>query len=168
MIKNAVGGSRRAFEMLMNGYVRIIYSYALARVGSHQDAQDILQETMLAIWRGIGSFKGESSFKTWLMGIARRKISDHFRSIYKTGGMPLSDMGDKLSADGGMSSLDEAVDIQNAVKKLNDSERELVFLVFTAQMTYAEASKTLEVPVGTVKSRMSRIKSKLKAQLEKG
>ncbi len=157
-----------AFERLMSRYIHIIYGYALARVGNPQDAQDILQETMLAIWRGLGSFEGRSSFKTWLIGISRRKISDHFRNAYKTDQLPLSDAEDNLSADGGMESLSEAIDIKNAVKKLSENERELVFLIFTAQMTYAEASKALEIPLGTVKSRMSAIKTKLKTQLEKG
>jgi RNA polymerase sigma-70 factor (ECF subfamily) len=167
LIQKAAAGSKSAFEMLMKGYVQVIYSYALTRVGSAQDAQDILQETMLAVWRGIGSFKGGSSLKTWVMGIARRKISDHFRSVYKTDQLPLSHVEDSLSADGGIDSLSDAIDIQNAVKKLSESERELVFLVFTARMTYAEISKTMEIPLGTVKSRMSAIKGKLRAQLEK-
>ncbi len=67
----------------MEPYNRILYNYILSRVSNAEDVQDIFQETILAIWQGLDNYKGDSSFKTWTIGIARRKIADFYRRHYK-------------------------------------------------------------------------------------
>lgn len=125
------------------------------------------QETVLAAWLGIKSFDGQSALKTWLFGIARHKLADFLRRKYRqeTEEFDCADLPDEaFIAD----DIAERTDVERAVAGLSPSERELVFLIFSACLSYAEISSVTGLPEGTVKSRMSGIKNKLRKQLGEG
>ncbi len=65
----------------LDAYGDLLFRYALARVGDTALAEDLVQETLLAAWRGRASFAGQASESTWLIGILKHKIADHFRQI---------------------------------------------------------------------------------------
>ena len=71
-----------AFAELYRRHVNRVYRYLLARTGSVQDAQDITSQTFLAALEGISSYRKEAGFAAWLLGIARRKLADHYRYHY--------------------------------------------------------------------------------------
>jgi len=151
----------------MSSHLKVIYNYVFIHVKSNEDIQDIVQETMFAVWSSLKSFENNSSFRTWIIGIARRKICDHYRSTYKIPIVSISDVEDSLIIEDDSDKLIKAIDVNNAVMRLNRTEQDLVSLAFNAQLTYQEISKVTQIPVGTVKSRMSAIKSKLRKHLEK-
>jgi RNA polymerase sigma-70 factor (ECF subfamily) len=161
---------------------------------------DILQETFISVWKCCGSYKGESKFITWIIGIARNKLNDHFRKVYsqKTSvafdeeidslssnqssnqfqynnqfrssnqlmsGSRLID-GNQLSSESQFMKLETKIDIENLLKVLPESDKELIYMVFNLEMKYSEISSILEIPEGTVKSRMARIRRKLKSLLK--
>lgn len=148
--------------------MKVLYNYVRMHVANEADGQDILQEAMLSIWRAMPTFRRESSFKTWAIGIVRRRIADHFRMVYKNEHLPLQDYQDALAAEEEFHSVITAIDVGKAMNVLNDAENEIVFLVFNARLTYSEVANILDIPQGTVKSRMSAIKSKLRGELEGG
>lgn len=150
----------------MNPHLGMIYGYARLRLPSPEDAEDTVQETMLAAWNGLGEFRGESSFLTWITGITRRKISDHYRRAYRKDNPAAKWVHDDEAEPPESEKTDEKLDVNNAVSILTAAEQELVFLIFSAQLTYNEISNLINLPVGTIKSRMSAIKSKLKTALE--
>ena len=76
-----------AFAELYRRHVDRVYRYLLARTGSVQDAQDITSQTFLSALEGIHHYRGEASFAGWVLGIARRKLADHYRSPDKSGNM---------------------------------------------------------------------------------
>ena len=164
MIKQTQNGSRDAFELLIEPYVKILFNYISYRVNDASDANDIIQETMLSIWLSIKNYEYVSSFKTWVFSIARRRLADFYRKSKKHDSLLLSDFENVLVKDNLNESIDR-IDIGNALSKLSDNERELLYLIFQAQLSYNEISIVLHIPVGTIKSRMSRIKSKLKILL---
>jgi len=151
----------------MSDHLKVIYNYIRSQIKNDEDVQDIVQETMLAIWSGLKYFRNDSSFRTWVIGIARRKIYDYYRSKYKIPEVSDFDSVDSLMTEDESDKLIKAMDVNNAVIRLDSIEQELVFLAFNAQLTYQEISEVVRIPVGTVKSRMSAIKSKLRKYLEK-
>lgn len=173
LLKKSQKGDNESFEKLMNCYMKIIYNYIILHIPNSEDAKDILQETMLAVWQGIENFNGQSVFKTWILGITRRKIADFYRRLYKTKEREFEDIDDYdeyeyLSDDNAVNNILSEIDVKNAVDTLKPQEKELIFLIFTAQLSYNEVEAITKIPLGTIKSRMASIKSKLKKQLEEG
>jgi len=167
LIRKAGSGSKEAFEVLMKGLMDIIYSYISSHVDTAEDIKDILQETMLSVWNGLKSFDSRSSFKTWVIGITRRRIADHYRKRYRDAADRLSEFEDILSSEDDYERINNRNDIKAALAVLDKTEREIVFLAFNVQLTYSEISEIMGIPAGTVKSRMSAIKAKLRKQLDK-
>ncbi len=152
----------------MDYYLKIIYNYILVHVNS-EDTNDILQETMLSVWQSLNNFENNSSFKTWVIGITRRKIADYYRKFYKSkNNVDICDYSDDLYSENHIDKLTDKIVVQNAVDTLSKIEKEIVYLVFNAQLTYKQIEQITGIPNGTIKSKMSLIKSKLKKQLEQG
>jgi RNA polymerase sigma-70 factor (ECF subfamily) len=169
LVDNARNGDKDAFERLMENHIKVIYNYIVHHVGIEEDVKDVMQETMLSIWMSLISFVGKSSFRTWAIAITKRRIADYFRSRYKSQNKPIDDYADVLvDEENGYGRIDNSLSVCDAIDALDSPDKELLFLVFYAQLTYGEVSEVLNVPVGTIKSRMSRIKAGLAKSLEEG
>ena len=165
MIDRTKNGDRNAFELLVNPYVQALCNYILFRVKNNADADDIAQETMLSIWQSISTYEYQSSFRTWAFSIAKRRVADFYRKSIRNETLPLTDFENVFTAKDNLNETIERMDIEQALANLNSKDNELVHLVFQAQLSYQEISAVLDIPVGTVKSRMSSIKTKLKTLL---
>ena len=155
-------GDSKAFEELYNANARKVFAYLRSRNLDEEAAADILQDTFIAAWRGAARFQGMARPLTWLIGIARHKLADAVRTRERTRAAPLEDF------DGRHDPLDghaAKISLREAVGKLDDSQRELLHMVFTLGMSYAEAAQALEIPEGTVKSRMYSMRKTLAGQL---
>jgi RNA polymerase sigma-70 factor, ECF subfamily len=165
LIQKAANGDRDAFEKLFEGErLEAVYAYIRSRVRDRELAKDVLSESMLAVWQGLGAFSGGARFTTWCISIARRKLADHYRRSYtgEKNERPL-EAAENLSAEtDDFERVDSKLAANTLLKTLSAKERQLVELVFNAQMSYQEAADELEIPVGTVKSRMSAIRAKLR------
>lgn len=167
LIRKSQKKDKDAFEKLMNIYMKIIYNYIAAHVSTSEDVKDIVQETMLSIWNGIKNFEQQATFKTWVLGITRRKIADYYRTIYKHAVAPLSEYEGVLIAEDEYDRINDEVTVDKATTVLSKTEKDIVYLIFKAQLNYSEISAITGIPVGTIKSKMSGIKAKLYKQLEK-
>jgi len=165
LIERIKNGDRNAFELLIDPYSKALCNYILFRVKNDFDVNDIVQEAMLSIWRSITSYNYQSSFKTWAFSILRRRLVDFYRINSKNEALPLTDFENVFTAKDNLNESIERMDIERALSNLNSDDNELVYLVFQVQLSYQEISVLLGIPVGTVKSRMSRIKTKLKTLL---
>lgn len=88
--------AKRDYSKWVDEYGDALFSYAMLRVRGRELAEDLVQETFLAALRGIENFKGESSLKTWLIGILRRKIVDHYRRSAKFVGPDSEELNEEL------------------------------------------------------------------------
>lgn len=152
-----VKGDKRACTVVIDALYRPVYRFALKLCGTPELAEDITQETFLAVWQGVGSFKGKSRFKTWVFGIAYRQFL-RIREKKTIQTIPLEDqheVEDSYDAYKHMQSMDVSETVRRAMDAMPDIYRQVVFLVFIESLSYREASEVLDVPLGTIKSRMN-------------
>jgi RNA polymerase sigma-70 factor, ECF subfamily len=165
-------GDEVAMAAFYRVHGRVVFAQVLLVAGERALAEEILQDTMLAVWRGAASFRGESSVRSWLIAIARRQTHSRLR------GRRLRVVDDSYLADQPSSSpgpevlaldraeLGEAI---SAIRELASLHREVLGLVFGAGLSLAEIAGVLEIPVGTVKSRLAAARAALSRILnEKG
>jgi RNA polymerase sigma-70 factor (ECF subfamily) len=165
-------GDEDAMAAFYREHGRVVLAQVLLVVGERVLAEEILQDTMLAVWRGAGSFRGESSVRSWAIAIARRQTRDRLR------GRRLRVVGDAFLADQPSSgpgpevmALDRAelAEVRVAIRELAPAHREVLGLAFGSGLSLPEVADVLEIPVGTVKSRLTAARTALSRILdEKG
>ena len=149
----------RHFYSEFHLYVRnLIY-----RMGVENDLDDLVQQTFIAAWRKIESFKNLASLKTWLTRIAINVVYDYFRKESRRG-RPVEK---ELSAPAlfGKSYENKQV-VTKALRKLSLEHRTIIILSILEGNSLQEVSVILDIPLGTVKSRLNRAKSALQEELE--
>jgi RNA polymerase sigma-70 factor (ECF subfamily) len=172
-------GDGQAYEILIQRYQQPVFYLVCRFLNDPSDACDIVQEVFLKIFRNIGSFRGNSSLKTWIYRIAvneaynhRRWFSRHQRQEVALGaeeGMP--SYADSL-ADQGRTPFDLAADhetralVEEALTQLNAKFRAAVVLRDIEDLSYEEIASVLDVSLGTVKSRILRGREALRKILE--
>jgi len=165
-------GDEDAMASFYREHGRVVLAQVLLVVGERVLAEEIVQDTMLAVWRGAGSFRGESSVRSWVIAIARRQTRDQLR------GRRLRVVDDAFLADQPgqgpgpeVTALDRAelAEVKGAIRELASPHRELLGLVFGSGLSLPEVAGVLEIPVGTVKSRLTAARTALGRVLnEKG
>jgi len=157
LVSRIASGDQEAIEELYRRHSRLLLGQLRFMVDQPALAEEVLQDTMLAVWRGARTFRGGSRVRTWLLGIARRQARDRMRRRRPTP-MADADLARRPSPDPGP----EAVAVEraegrrmvSALGTLTPLHREVLGLVFGADLSLAEVARVLEVPVGTVKSRL--------------
>lgn len=171
LLRRVSRGDERALEDLYARHGGALFGYLLLlSPGDRGLAEEVLQDTLVAAWRGAGSFRGGSSVKTWLFGIGRRRMRDAQR---KRGLPPLDGEGllEALPArepgpEEALSRSESGAELERCIGRLSEPHREALALVFFHELSYAEAAEVLGVPIGTVKSRLSNAKRALRGLLE--
>jgi RNA polymerase sigma-70 factor (ECF subfamily) len=139
-----------------------LFGYLHRLAGDRMTAEEILQDTLLAVWRGAGSYAGRSQVRTWLFGIARRQAHNRLRTA--SAPVPVEPV-DRADASPGPAELAIAAAggtaVAGAVGQLPEHHRDVIALVFVAGLPLAEAAEVLGIPVGTVKSRLHHARAAL-------
>lgn len=146
-----------AFRQLYERFSDRVFRYALTLLRNRHLAEEIAQETMIAVWNGAARFAGRSKVSTWIFGIARNRSFDLLRKEKRGERLPDTPM---VSPDPSTTILRQER-VSEAMGRLPEDQREVVFLTFYEGLTYREISHILEIPEGTVKSRMYHAKRKL-------
>jgi RNA polymerase sigma-70 factor (ECF subfamily) len=162
-------GDPRAFGTLVTRHERRIFGLCLRILGNREDAEDATQEAFLAALRKAASFRRAAAFSTWLYRIAVNAATDQARRRGRSRLTTLDpeDAGvvaDPRAADLG-ESVTAAVAVQTALARVPEEFRVAVVLCDLYRVPYADAAQILEVPVGTVKSRVFRGRAALAACL---
>ena len=169
IVQRIAGGDRQALAELYARYQRPLFNYLLQLTPDYGLAEEILQDTLVAIWKSAKSFEGRSSVSTWLIGIARRQAHNTLRQRK----LPLVDeavLTDLLAADPEPEEFTlasvERDELVAAFRQLAPMHREILALTFVQELSYQETAQVIGVPLGTVKSRLSNAKKALRALLE--
>lgn len=167
LIEKAINGNNKAFEELMLLQMKVIYNFVCSHLSNQDDITDIIQDITLAIWQSLDKFNFSSSFKTWCISITRHKVADYYRKSYKTTFLPLEDYENQLIAEDEFAKINDKNMAKSIEEILNEREKEIIFLAFNADLSYSEISQITDIPVGTIKSTMSKMKLKVKKHFEK-
>jgi RNA polymerase sigma-70 factor (ECF subfamily) len=154
------GGSREAFEQLFTRYRGPLYGFFRRRLDGDQRAEDLTQETFLAVIGAAERYEPRSLVRTYLYGIAMNLLSAERRKRHRD-----SPPGQPAPEATTSEAPDAVLWIRQALAKLDDSEREILMLREYEQLSYAEIAELLEMPVNTVRSRLFRSRMALKGYL---
>lgn len=175
LLRRACKGDVQAFEELMQSHESRIYAIALRMMGNREDAQDCAQEAMVRIYRAMGSFKGQSALATWIYRITMNTCLDELRrrkarkvtsldSLVNNGWSP-TDTGDTPEEHG--LRVEKQSALNQAIQSLPDDMRAAIILRDVKGYSYDEIASILDANVGTIKSRISRGREKLREILSK-
>jgi RNA polymerase sigma-70 factor, ECF subfamily len=149
----------RRFETLVRQHHGAVSAYARAMASTSSLAEDAVQETFLRAWRYLDSFRGDGSFEGWLIRICRRCVIDLEQAERRRSqpvDVPVAEARDHGST----------VELTDLMASLPMEQREVLVLCGVLGYDYDTAALVLDVPVGTVRSRLSRARQRLAARLE--
>jgi RNA polymerase sigma-70 factor (ECF subfamily) len=171
LVERCLSGDEAAWEDLVRVHTRRVYAICYRFTGSNHDAQDLTQDVFLRVFRSLKSFRaGEGSFGVWLARLTRNLLIDHYRrtkmerstaSIEEQ--LPMLEETNAMSArtDGLVAGREASELLQAALQKLSPELRETVVLRDLEELEYREIAQVLNVPEGTVKSRLNRGRAEL-------
>ncbi|MCE7874722.1 sigma-70 family RNA polymerase sigma factor [bacterium CPR1] len=154
----ARAGDRAAVERLVECYQDSIYSIAMTFTRNHHQAEDLAQEAWIRALKGLSGFRGESRFTTWLYRVVMNTFLNAPRpreTAYEESAVERDELGRR----------ETGLMVQQAVRALPDEFRSVIALRFIADLSYAEIAAALQIPLGTVQSRLSRGLERLAAEL---
>lgn len=139
--------------------------YARALIGDRTGADDLVQDTMERGWNKLSSWRRGSDMRAWLFGIMHNLHVDQIRKP-SVATVALDDDTPMPSFNAPQTDRLEIRDMESALKMLPAEQREILLLVALEEMTYEEVAAALRIPVGTVMSRLSRARERLRALME--
>jgi RNA polymerase sigma-70 factor (ECF subfamily) len=152
LVADAAKGDRAAFRELLDTYHDRVFRFASARLASSEEAQDVVQEVFLAVWRGLPRFhyEHEGSFPGWIFGIARNVVGTHLRQRGRATFVPLEDEADPPTR------FEERIESQQvllaALDKLPELQREVLVMRFVAGLSTREVGEATGRSEGAVAS----------------
>jgi RNA polymerase sigma-70 factor (ECF subfamily) len=164
LVEAARRGEKLAFARLMQLHQQSVRGFLRRSCGDFAEADDLAQETFLSAWERLAQFRGESSLRSWLCGIAWRKLLGSRRSVVRSRARDqayFEVMPQTISpGDPGMN-----VALTKAMSGLPLDQRACVALCLAGGYSHTEAAEALAMPLGTVKSHVSRGRERLLAAL---
>ena len=170
LLTSVSAGDMQAFEQLYQLYEKRVFQYVCTFLRDQAAAEEVVSDTMLAVWQGAGQFAQTSRVSTWIFGIARHKALDAVRRyVRRQHDVELDHAADLPQHDS--DSIDRihrdqvATLTQQAMSRLSQDHREILRLVYDEELPYEEIASLLSIPSNTVKTRVFYAKQQLKRHL---
>ena len=178
LIERCKRGDLAAFNDLVRKYEKQVYNFAYRLTGNYDDANDVAQDAFLRVFNAIGSFRGDASFSTWLFRITTNVFLDERK---RAKAHPQASLDEYLEL--GESSVARQIEdpsptpevvleeseraqiLSKAISDLPEYQRAMVTLYHSQQKSYEEIAEIMDLPIGTVKSRLNRARLALKEKL---
>lgn len=180
LISRAQAGDRSAFNALVSKHQQRAYQYAYRLTRNADEAQDVVVEAFLRVFNALHNFKGQSSFITWLYRIMTNCYLDHKKrdkskrnvSLETTIQTESGELTRQIEDDGPSPYEETERDarsrrMDHAVSQLPEFQRAMIVMYHAEMMSYEEIAAALDLPVGTVKSRLNRARLSLRELLAK-
>lgn len=165
LLARIASGDRDALTELYHRERQPLFAYLLHLTTDAGIAEEVLQDTFVAVWRGAGSFAGRSRVRTWLIGIARRQAHNTLRrrALPCVDARTLAEVPDPVPEPEERAIINMTDDeLAASIERLTLAHREVLLLAFAHDLSYAEIAQVLQIPVGTVKSRLNHAKRALR------
>jgi len=168
LLHSVAAGDAGALARLYDRHSGALFGYLYRLAGDRMITEEILQDTMLAVWHSAAGYEGRSKPTTWLFGVARRQAHNRLRG--RSAPVPTGpDLLDRPDQSVGPEELAIAAaggtPVAAAIDLLPDHHRDVIALVFVAGLPLAEVAEVLAIPVGTVKSRLHHARAAVAAAL---
>ena len=179
LIRAMQRGDQEAFAKVLAAYEKQVYNLCLRMTANHEDAADLTQEAFLKVWRGVGNYKFESSFSTWIFRLTSNVCIDFLRSKKRRPTISLTqeeeqDGAAELEVPDAAPLPEEQLlqrerqrEIAAAMTQLDEEFRMILTLRVLEDLSYEQIAEVMDLKVGTVKSRLARARTKLKNILTK-
>jgi RNA polymerase sigma-70 factor (ECF subfamily) len=176
LIEKFQRGDIYAYELIVKRYKDQLLNFVYRFLGNHEEAEDVVQETFLRVYRNRHAYQRVAKFSTWIYTIAGNLARTELRRRNRRRIFSLSSMGvedkeyeisdDVLSPERHTNTVLSEEIIQKEINKLSPKFREVIILRDIQELSYEEISKIIRVPIGTVKSRVNRARLRLQSRLK--
>jgi len=165
LARRAGRGDREAFHEIVDRHAQALFALAVTLSGNHADAEDAVQETFTAALTRIGRFRGQATLKTWLTRILVNQIAMARRRGRVRRALPLDGQTEAPGRGHGKKpneAADARMDLPTLLGALNEGQRQVLVLREIEGLSYQEIAELLEIPRGTVESRLFRARRALR------
>ena len=177
LLRAAAGGDDGAFHALIDRHAAALFRVAMSMSKNRADAEDLMQETMVGAYRGLKTFGGRSSVKTWLLQIMTRQAAKSWhRSRHRRATLSLHASGNEgeqrtrddaaLATRASSTAVEQKIDVMQVLDAMSPPHKEVLVLREIRGLSYEEMAQVLNVPRGTVESRLSRARSEFRERWE--
>lgn len=154
------------FEAWTIAYGRTIERLVKYKIPNKEDAEDVLQEIWIKAYRHQEELKDPGSAKAWLIRIACNHCNDYFRRQAGQMQIPLDEVEETLPSGGGLYGHEERLKVRNVVESLKDQNKQILYLYYFKDLPQEEIARRLNIPPGTVKSRLHNARKEFKGKYE--
>lgn len=159
------------FSELVHSHQKRLYQFVLRKIGNSTDAEDITQQAFVEAASAYETYRGASALSTWLYGIAMNLVRNHLsrtphrRYIFESDDKLNEVVSEQPDPCTQLMHTQSIIALQNEINDLPEEMRSVLLLVTLDELSYEEAAVLLSIPVGTVRSRISRARSTLKQKM---
>jgi RNA polymerase sigma-70 factor (ECF subfamily) len=175
LIARCLTGDQQAWEQIVRLHRRKVFNVAYKFVGKHDEAEDLTQDIFLKIFKSLDTFDRRANFQTWLISVSRNLCIDHYRSVRKERETidrdvdpgDLAPVSTEISPYAALEHRDRVTLLKEALSTLPETLRTAVMLRDIRELSYQEIADSLQLPEGTVKSRINRGRTELARQIKR-
>jgi RNA polymerase sigma-70 factor (ECF subfamily) len=175
LIQRCLRGDQTAWELIVKQHWRKVFNVAYKFVGKHDEAEDLTQDIFLKIFKSLDTFDRRANFQTWLISVSRNLCIDHYRSVRKeretidrqVDANELTPAAPDAGPSAALEQADRVTLLRQALATLPETLRTAVVMRDLQELSYQEIADRLNLPEGTVKSRINRGRTELARQVRK-
>lgn len=174
LIADCLGGRRDAFGALVSRYQARLYNAAIRLVDNAEDAADVVQDSFLNAYQSLHTFKGDAEFFTWLYRIAfntaisqkrKKRATISLDSRAAEGGIDPDDPSEYIKPGAALERSEDERQLLEAMNRLSPEHREVLVMKDIEGLRYEDIAELLDVPIGTIRSRLHRARLELRELL---
>lgn len=175
LIQRCLAGDQQAWEEIVRQHRRKVFNIAYKFTGKHDEAEDLTQDIFLKIFKSLHTFDRRANFQTWLVSVSRNLCIDHYRSVRKERetidrDVDAGELTPAASTPSAYAELEQRGRVEllrRAMAELPPTLRSAVMLRDLQELSYQEIADRLQLPEGTVKSRINRGRTELARQIQR-